>query len=365
MVEKAAVPPLPSLARQILRAAQALTTPATPSDYLELLNPLWSTRELLGTIREIRWETHDTATIVIEPSKEWSGHEPGQYLRVGVVIDGIRHWRAFTLTSDPEHPEGVISLTVKLVKDGLMSNYLLNEAEVGTVLYLGQVEGEFGIAERPKRPLLFLSAGSGITPLFVLLRHLHRKDWLDDVKHVFCVRTPDDVIYADYLNKVAEQHPGYSLTTWFSRDKGRFTPENLADLVPDWRERQTYLSAPPEMIETFKQHWHDADLAEQFEIERFQPKAGADVEPGKGGTIRFRVSDTDTEADGSTPILEAGEDAGLSLKFGCRMGICHTCVGRLAEGTVRDLRSGRVGGEVGDMIRICISCPEGHVEVDL
>jgi hypothetical protein len=47
------------------------------------------------------------------------------------------------------------------------------------------------------------------------------------------------------------------------------------------------------------------------------------------------------------------------------MGICHTCVGKLAQGTVRDLRSGEITDEEGVMIRTCINCPEGHVEIEL
>ncbi len=365
MVERGAVPQIPGAVRRVLSAARALTTPLMPDAYLELLNPMWNTRELRGVITEIRRETHDTATIVIRPSRPWPGHEPGQFLRVGVEIDGIRHWRAFTLTSDPGHPKGVIALTVKKVDGGLMSTFLLEQAEPGAMLYLGEVEGEFGIGRRPEKPVLLISAGSGVTPMFALLRHLDRRDWFDDVVHVFGVRTEDDVIFAEALRAFEAKHQGYTLHTWFSSDKGRLAPADLVDLVPDWRERTTYLSGPPSMIETFKQHWTDEGLAEQFELERFQPKAGADVEAGQGGSVRFRVSETEVECDGSTPILEAGEDAGLALQHGCRMGICHTCVGRLAEGKLRDLRNGNTYGEVGEMVRICISCPEGHVEIEL
>ena len=70
-------------------------------------------------------------------------------------------------------------------------------------------------------------------------------------------------------------------------------------------------------------------------------------------------------SDGTTPILVAGEEAGAALPFGCRMGICHTCVGRLCSGRVRDLRTGKVSGSEGEMVRTCINAPEGPVEIDL
>ncbi len=71
------------------------------------------------------------------------------------------------------------------------------------------------------------------------------------------------------------------------------------------------------------------------------------------------------KSDGKIPILVAGEEAGLDLPYGCREGICHTCVGELRSGRVRDLRNGEVYGQDGEMIRTCISAPEGPVEIDL
>ena len=83
------------------------------------------------------------------------------------------------------------------------------------------------------------------------------------------------------------------------------------------------------------------------------------------GRLKFLKSDTEAESEGSKPILVAGEDAGLDLPYGCREGICHTCVGELCSGRVRDLRNGNVYGQEGEPIRTCISAPEGPVEINL
>ena len=104
---------------------RALFTPLLPDDYLELINPLWSTRELRGRIERIERETPDAVTVVIRPGYEWMGHEPGQYLRIGVVVDGVHHWRAYSLTSDPGRPDGWISITPKLVDSGKVSPYFV------------------------------------------------------------------------------------------------------------------------------------------------------------------------------------------------------------------------------------------------
>ena len=55
------------------------------------------------------------ATILIKPGYRWPGHKPGQYVRIGVDIDGVRHWRAYSLTSDPYREDGLISITPKRV----------------------------------------------------------------------------------------------------------------------------------------------------------------------------------------------------------------------------------------------------------
>src|SRR5881397_795499 len=101
MPEKGAPPKVPKLQRRLLDAVSALTSPLLPDDYLELINPLWSTRELRGRIERIEREDGDAVTVVIRPGFAWEGHKPGQYVRLGVDIDGRRHWRAYSLTSDP------------------------------------------------------------------------------------------------------------------------------------------------------------------------------------------------------------------------------------------------------------------------
>jgi ferredoxin len=114
------------------------------------------------------------------------------------------------------------------------------------------------------------------------------------------------------------------------------------------------------------ERWKADGNPERLHIEHFQPDARVgDGERGAGGTIHFRSSDIQAVSDGEQPILVAGESAGVALPYGCRMGICHTCVGRLCSGQVRDLRTGRVHGQEGEMLRTCINAPEGAVEIEL
>ena len=106
MPEKGARPNVHPVQRRVLQALATLSSPLLPDDYLELINPLWSTRELRGRIEPIEPETPDAATVLIKPGYRWGGHKPGQYLRIGLDIEGVRHWRAYSLTSDPDRPDG-------------------------------------------------------------------------------------------------------------------------------------------------------------------------------------------------------------------------------------------------------------------
>ena len=368
MVEQGAEPTITPLQDRLLRGARGWTTPLRPDDYLALMNPLWSARELKGTIERIEPETPEASTVVIRPSHPWPGHVPGQYLRIGVSIDGRRHWRAYSLTADPDHPLGLISITVKHVAEGRLSPHFTRNVSAGDTVYLGGVEGTFTLPDPLPHKLLLISAGSGITPIMAMLRELERRDSLTDVVHVHSERRPESVIFSDLLNGMAARHPGYVRHEHFTADGERLGAAAISELCGDWRERRTLASGPGELLDAIAAHWEREGDPSLLDMERFQPSfglAGAGDGDGTGGSIRFRVTDVEADCKGGVPILAAGEEAGADLAYGCRMGICHTCVGRLAEGKVRDLRTGEVHGERGEMIRICINAPEGHVEVEL
>jgi stearoyl-CoA 9-desaturase NADPH oxidoreductase len=218
----------------------------------------------------------------------------------------------------------------------------------------------------PER-LLFVSAGSGITPIMSMLRSLERVDGLRDVVHLHSARTDDDIIFGSQLRRLDESSSGYRLERRLTREVGRLAPSDLDALCPDWREREAFVCGPAGLLDALTEHWEQAGgVPTQLHMERFQPIVGAgEGEHGVGGPIRFLRSDVDAESDGDTPILVAGEQAGASLPFGCRMGICHTCVGRLCSGRIRDLRSGDVHGSEGEMVRTCVNAPEGAVEIAL
>jgi ferredoxin-NADP reductase len=365
MAERGATPQVPPVRRKALHAVRSLFTPLLPDDYLELINPLWSTRELRGRIERVDPETSDAVTVLIRPGFEWEGHRPGQYLRIGVVVDGVHHWRAYSLTSEPGRPDGCISITPKLVDTGKVSPYLVRRARPGDVVRLGGVEGTFVLPDPPPEKVLFVSAGSGITPIMSMLRSMHRDDAVDDVVHLHSARDEEGVIFAELLRKIDAAHPGYRLHLRITGRDGRVAPADLDELCPDWRERHAFLSGPAPMLEAMCERWEREGDPDLLAMERFQPVIGGEPGLGEGGAVRFLKSAIEASCDSGTPILVGGEEAGATLPYGCRMGICHTCVGKLCNGKVRDLRTGKVHGSEGEMIRTCVNAPEGPIEVAL
>ena len=351
-----------TLLHRLSAAARWLTSPLLPEDYLGLVNPLWAAGELRGRVEAVRAETADAATLVIRPGRGWVAHRPGQWVRIGVDIDGRRHWRTFSLSSAPGRADGHLTITVKAVQGGLVSDHLVRSTASGTLLRLGRPEGAFVLPEPPPPRLLFVTAGSGITPVMAILDGL-RLDNADgpDIVLVHSAKTTGDVIFGERLRSLAARSPRLRLRERHTQPEGRLRAADLPRLCPDWTERSVWACGPPAMLDDIAAHW--TGPADGLHVERFSlvPSTAA----GSGGRVRFIRSGREADAGGETPLLAVGESAGVLMPSGCRMGICHGCVARLRSGQVRDVRTGQVHGDAGEMIQTCVSVAAGPVEIEL
>lgn len=343
------------------RLVKAATTPLLPEDYVDLFDPLRSSTLLRGRVESITRETADAVTVTIRPGRSWRGHRPGQYTRVGVDVDGVRLWRAYSITSGPR-TDGCISITVKAISGGAVSTQLVGSLRVGQVLQMEQADGEFVLPEVLPAKVLLLTGGSGITPVMGMLRHT--LDRLDDVVLLHSAPRPEDVIFAAELRALADEGR-MSLQERHTDVHGMLDTAALDDLVPDWRDRETFACGPAGMLEALENHWEAASLAGRLHTEQFRPTL---AEPGEGGTVHLTGLAKDIECDGAQPILDAGEEAGVLMPSGCRMGICFGCVLPLREGSVRDLRTGETTtASPGDgvLVQTCISAAAGRCDIDL
>jgi len=363
----------PSLRRRFLQLAERATTPLLPADYLDLFDPLRPGADLRGRIVAVHPETADAATIVIRPGADWAGHVPGQYVRIGVDVDGIRQWRAYSLTHGPR-ADGNISITVKAVPDGLVSTHLVRESRAGTLVHLEQAQGEF-VLPTDGGKFLFVTAGSGVTPVIGMLRNLFpvaddgvvhlARSAAYDIVVVHVAPSEPHSIFIDNLRALDEAGL-IRLVARYDDEHGVLDVADLDTLVPDLHERATLACGPGGLLDALQRH-HDERgldlLTEQFRV--------TTLVVGEGGTVDFTGSGAKIDADGATPILDAAEAAGVLMPSGCRMGICFGCVLPLREGAVRDLRTGAVTtatpGETegqGVPIQTCISAAAGACVID-
>ena len=363
------VPLRRSLRDGLRRFVELAATPLVPADYLDVFNPLRAGAELRGRIVSVVPETADAATIVIKPGADWAGHIPGQYVRLGIDVDGVRLWRAYSLTHGPRE-DGYISITVKAVPHGKVSNHIVRDARPGTLVHLEQAAGEFVLPTEGGK-FLFVTAGSGITPVIGMLRNLFpvadsgvvrlARSSGYDITVVHVAPTEPDSIFIHNLRELGEAGM-IKLVARYDDQHGVLDVDDLTELVPDLAERTTFACGPAGLLDALERHHVELGLkllTEQFRV--------TTLVAGEGGTVTFTANGTVVEADGARPILDQAEEAGVLMPSGCRMGICFGCVLPLREGAVRDLRTGEVTTAAeGDGVKIqtCISAAAGACKID-
>jgi ferredoxin-NADP reductase len=329
---------------------------------------------LQARIVSIRYETVDTRTLTLRPGRRWRAHRAGQHVPISVAIRGRFATRTYSIASSPDRADGCLEITVKAVRGGLVSRWLVHDARPGDVMTLGLPRGDFVLPDAVSVRPLFVTAGSGITPVMSMLRTLAVRATLHDVVHVHYAPGPRDVIFGDELRALAAAHPTYRLTIVHTRHASagdrRFTPAQLEALCPDWREREIWACGPAALLDGVTEHFEAAGLGGRLHVERFHARfLQAPTTPPSPATararVRLRLTGVDFEADGATPLLHAAERAGVHLAHGCRMGLCHTCDATMVSGRARDLRTGRLIDEPGARIQPCVCAAAGPIELDL
>jgi stearoyl-CoA 9-desaturase NADPH oxidoreductase len=359
--------------RALRRVVSLLTTPLAPEDIIGLVNPLSSARQLRGVVTKVVRETADSTTIHFRPGRGWNPHVAGQWARIGVEIDGVRQWRSYSLSAAVGHDPAI---TVTAI--GFVSTALARDTKVGDILFLDTPQGDFVLPEHP-RPLLMLTAGSGLTPVMSMIRTLVPRRPDADVVLIHSARTREDALFHDELLELADQFPGLTVRHWFTREQdGRRLDltdvTDLETLCPDWRERAAYACGPTDFLDAATELWEREGAttdnagslgdAPGLTIERFAPVL-LEGSGGEGGLLTFEKSDKEVEVGGDVPLLEAGEDCGVVMPSGCRMGICRSCLVPLVAGKIRDLRTGEVHGDEGELIQTCVNAAAGPVHLDI
>ncbi|NLU83986.1 ferredoxin reductase [Rhodococcus sp. HNM0569] len=351
-----------------------MTTPHHVDRYLELVDPLLRVRDIRAEIVRVEHRTASAVTLTLRPTRRWSGFEAGQFVQVGVVIDGVRHTRCYSPANSATEP-GVLELTVKAHVDGFVSRHLRDNAAVGQVLDLSAADGVFVLPRPRPREIVLLSGGSGITPMMSMVRTLVDENYDGNVTFVHYCAGSDDIPYRRELAELgarANVHIVYGYQGDTDQDgsapggtrvHGRFDGAHLDAVAPGHREAETYICGPHALTEAVRAYYRELGLEHRVHTEEFAAQAPA-ADPDADGQVCFARSGVRADNNGNT-ILEQAEAAGLSPEFGCRMGICFSCTATKKTGSTRNVRTGEIDAEPDRPVQLCISVPVGDVELDV
>ncbi len=348
------------------RFAAALATPHGVDRYLELVNPMWAANEVRARIVDITREVDvpghpPVATLTLQPTSTWRGHRAGQHVQLGVEVDGARRTtRVFTVSSPDSKAGDRFTITMRANPDGVVSRYLVERAEVGTMVHLSQAQGEFVLPDHVPDHIVFITGGSGITPAMSMLRSLQRRTHRGRITFLHYAQSPDHQIFAAELEEV--RRSGYGVDVHLLHPElgdPALSPAYLERLVPGYRDVPTWACGPAPLIDAVHKAYDGSDA---LRVEYFKPPT---VSNGTAeGDVAFTRSGATATNSGAT-LLEQAEAAGLTPQFGCRMGICFSCTATKKEGTVRNVLTGETSSLPDEDIRICVSSPEGDCSVDL
>jgi ferredoxin-NADP reductase len=369
----AAPPHTRRLARRLLGSplVEALTTPHGVDRYVELVRPAFSLREVRAEVVAVRRATARSVTLTLRPNANWAGFRAGQFVRLSVEIDGVRHTRPYSPASSA-HVGDLIELTAHAQAGGRVSPFLRDGARPGMVVSLSQAEGDFVLPDARPRALLLISGGSGITPAMAILRTLCEEGYAGPLAFLHYARDEHDVAYADELRALAARHPNVRLLRGFSRRpragelRGRFSREHVRAADIDPAAAHAFACGPTGLVEAVRATWSEDGLDERLFVERFSSPAApaADADGHVAGSVTFARSGRAARSTAAT-LLDQAEAAGLAPQSGCRMGICHTCTCRKVAGAVRDVRTGEVSTAPDELIQICVTAPVGDVTLDI
>ena len=342
---------------------ELLTGPHGVDRYTELVDPTWTLGEARAKVVAVRRLTPRSVTLTLEPNRAFTGFRAGQHINLTVEIDGRRRTRCYSPASaESDHH---IELTIGRHDGGLVSTYLCDHARPGMIVGLDSVGGDFTLPAVLPRRILFVSGGSGITPVMSMLRTLRAGGFQGsgdarsemNIAFVHYARNAAEACYADELATITGVRVLHGYTRAGEGDlTGYFDADHLAAAMPE--PDAVYVCGPPALVDAVRAHCPGA-RSESFVPPTFDVPADS-----AGGRISFTDSGIEATDDGR-PLLQQAEDAGLTPESGCRMGICHSCTRRKTRGAVRNLITGTVSTAEEEDVQICVSAPVGDVEIAL
>ena len=351
--------------------------------HLDEMRP-WTDREHRLECVAVTPEAPDVMTFTFRPDKPgiWFRYLPGQFVTLEIPVGPEPLMRTYTLSSSPSRPY-TVSVTVKAQAGSIGTRWMFDNLKPGMSLKAFGPLGDFSYARHPGSRYLFISAGSGITPMMSMTRDLGDRSPDSDITFLHCARSPDDIIFRWELEARARDMPQFTLgliVEQLSRGqlwsglKGRIDKAKIALLAPDFLDRTVFCCGPEPFMATVRDALKGAgfDMGSYHE-ESFQPVAPPlpSTSAGEIGEIAparvaFSASGMEGRCEPGHTILQTARAAGVRIAAACESGLCGTCRVLKLSGDVEMTHNGGIIDEEIEegFILACCSRPKGDVEIE-
>jgi ferredoxin-NADP reductase len=351
----------------------------------------WNDSELLECAMVVP-ENDGTATFAFRaPSGAWFDYQPGQFITLDLPVDpkkGARGniQRTYTLSSSPSRPLS-ISVTVKAQSGSIGTRWMLDNLKPGMKLKAYGPGGVFSSHRFPARKHLFISAGSGITPMMSMTTWFWDSGEMPDITFVHAARRPSEIIFRERLEQFANRVPGLKLRftveepdpfrTWHGY-QGRLNQIMLGLMAPDYLEREVFCCGPEPFMQAVRDmlnalgydmsRYHQESFGAPVHTEAEQPDHD-DVVPDATNTsaITFATSGVTADCLETDTVLAVAKASGLNIPSGCTFGLCGTCKVKKTAGEVHMVHNGGISDDdiAAGFILACCARPMGKVTVEV
>lgn len=347
---------------------------------------VWHEDEPLECVSVIP-EMANTATFTFQaPSGALFDFQPGQFLTLELPLPQGAIHRTYTISSSPSRPRS-ISVTVKAQGDSIGTRWMLDHLVPGTRIKAMGPAGWFTHTNFASDKYLFISAGSGITPMMSMTTWMFDLGTEPDIVFVNCARRPSEIIFRQRLEHMASRLPGLELH-WIVEAADRYAPWAgyrgqinqlmLGLMAPDYLEREVFCCGPAPFMQAVREALQglgfDMDRYHQESFHAPTPSEAEapaldDIVPDEDtrAEIEFSTSGVTAKVAQTDTILTAARANGLNIPSGCTFGICGTCKVRKTAGEVHMVHNGGISDEdiAEGFILACCSNPIGKVTVDV